>query len=165
MFVAIELGEKTIAHLICTKLSNNHRVLDYLVSTTPELEKYKSSVSFRPIILPVMQSKKTDKKTTKTNEPHQGHAPKPKKNIFPPQQREEEAHGRGHVPQPPPPGPPKRKQEEEQISSGFSPYDNAPKSVPDRPQPPVKKNLNTPPPPPVSNKKVINQAYQNAPEE
>ena len=59
MFVAIELGENSIAHLICTRLPNNSRVLDYLVSNTNELEKYRSSVSFRPIILPAMQPKKT----------------------------------------------------------------------------------------------------------
>jgi hypothetical protein len=130
-------------------------VLDYLVSNTAELEKYRSSVSFRPILLPAMQPKKAEKKHAgKAGDNQGGHHPKPKKGIFPPQ---EESHTRANIPPPHLPGPPKRK-EEEQSSSGFSPYDNAPKQPTDRPQPPApKKNLNTPPPPPISNKKTINQ--------
>ena len=88
MFVAVELGEKTVAHLICTRLPNNTRVLDYLISTTHELDKYKSSVSFRPIILPIMQSKKVDKKGNIKTAEQGGHHPKPKKGIFPPQKEE-----------------------------------------------------------------------------
>ena len=37
MFIAIELKEKVIAHLLCVRLPNNNQMLDYLVSNTKEL--------------------------------------------------------------------------------------------------------------------------------
>lgn len=58
MFVAIEEGEKVIAHLICVRLPNNNKMVDYLSHTTKELEKYKCSVNYKVAILPVMQPKK-----------------------------------------------------------------------------------------------------------
>lgn len=84
MFVAIEEGQKVIAHSICTRLPNNTKMIDYLVSTTKDLEKYRSSVSYKTIVLPAMQPKKVEKKAVK-NQPTGG-AKHHKKNIFPPKE-------------------------------------------------------------------------------
>ena len=73
-------------------------MLDYLISNTKELIKYKSSVQFQPILLPVMQAKKIDKKGTKFDQPG---PKKSKKGIFPPKEQD----SRNHIPQPPPPPP------------------------------------------------------------
>jgi hypothetical protein len=116
MFIAVEAGEKAVAHLLCTRLPSNHRMLDYLAHSTPELEKYKASVSFKPTLLPAMQPKKPEKKTKVAEQPH----PK-KKGIFPP--KEEESSKTSLAP-PPPPGP---KRKEEDTTGGFSPYSTAPK--------------------------------------
>lgn len=149
MFVAIEEGEKVVAHSICVRLPNSSKMVDYLASTTKDLEKYRASVSFKPVILPVMQPKKAEKKVAK----HEGSTKPHKKNIFPPK---EEETNKSHTTPPPPPVP-KRRDED----SGFSPYDNAPKHQPPAERPaPVKKNLNTPPPPPVKEKKMLQQHIQ-----
>ena len=62
MFIAIEMKEKVIAHALCNRLPNNQRMLDYLVSNTKELEKYRTNVQIRPVILPVMQQQQAKKR-------------------------------------------------------------------------------------------------------
>lgn len=150
MFLAIEEGQKVVAHLLCTRLPNSTKMIDYLVSTTKDLEKYKSSVSYKPVVLPVMQVKKVEKKVGKhepnLNPKHQ------KKNIFPPKEKE---NVKSHIAPPPPPAHKKRDEE-----GGFSPYENVPKQQPAERSMPVKKNLNTPPPPPVKEKKITTQLSQ-----
>jgi hypothetical protein len=149
MFVAIEEGQKIVAHLLCTRLPNSTKMIDYLVSTTKDLEKYKPSVSYKPVVLPVMQAKKVEKKAGKhepSNTKHQ------KKNIFPPK---DEENAKSHISPPPPPVHKKREEE-----GGFSPYENVPKQQPPERSIPVKKNLNTPPPPPIKEKKNITQNSQ-----
>lgn len=41
------------------------RLIDYLVHSTKELEKYKSSITYKTIQLPVMQIKRQEKKAPK----------------------------------------------------------------------------------------------------
>ena len=161
MFVAIEEGMNIVAHSLCTRIPNNMKMIDYLVSNTKELEKYRGSVQYKPVLLPVMQIKKNtntsvgQKNTTTgpSGTTNKGH----KKGIFP---HKEEEQSRSHIAPPPPPGP---KRKDQESYGGFSPYD-APKPTSEKPTPPpTKKNLNTPPPPPPSQPKKGVSHIQNQP--
>jgi protein transport protein SEC31 len=143
-FIALEEGEKSLSHSLFVKYlpSNCQRHVDYLVHSCKELEQYKASVAYKPIILPAMAKKQT-KQAAKSQ---QQEAPK-KKNIF---AKEEEK---------PAPPPPSKKRQEEESNVGFSPYENNP--APKQPTNAPKKNLNTPPPPPVAPKKApVHQAEE-----
>ena len=52
---------------------HNQKYVDYLINTTKELEKYRESIHYKPVVLPVMQPKKVEKKVTKqeSNKPKQ----------------------------------------------------------------------------------------------
>ena len=96
MFICIENREKVVAYSLCNKLPHQNRILDYLVSNTKDLEKYKTNVQIKSIVLPTMQPKKPEKKAKPEPQPSQPH-PKQKKGIFP---KEEES--RTSLPPPPP---------------------------------------------------------------
>jgi hypothetical protein len=61
--------------------ANSQKYIDLLITTTKELEKYKSSIRYKTILLPVMQNKKNDKKITKTVE-NTKQPQRPKAKIF-----------------------------------------------------------------------------------
>lgn len=97
-----------VAHSLCTRIPNNMKMIDYLVSNTKELEKYRGSVQYKPVLLPVMQIKKNTNTSVgqkNTTGPSGTTNKGQKKGIFP---HKEEEQSRSHIAPPPPPGP-KRK--------------------------------------------------------
>jgi hypothetical protein len=83
-FICIEENDKALAHSIFTTFvpQGSMRLIDYLVHSTKELEKYKTSITYKHSQLPVMQIKRQDKKINKTVENNTSGKNNQKKPIF-----------------------------------------------------------------------------------
>lgn len=109
-FIALEERENVLAHHLLSTYANSNaqKSLDYLISATPELEKYKTSIRFKSIVLPVMQKKVEKKQPQQSQQQQQQKVPdnkplKPKAKIF---ERDEEVKAPS---QPPSNLPPKKR--------------------------------------------------------
>lgn len=72
-----------LAHQLLTSYAgNSQKVLDYLVNSTKELNKYKAAIKYKNIVLPIMQIKKQEKKGVFKGNEQAKQPQKPKAKIF-----------------------------------------------------------------------------------